>query len=356
MTTPPTSPNSKNTFSGNIANITHVAGNIIGNIETIEGNTQFNTNITVANITNLTLDQTINGNGFIVVNQQGTAANGDEVTHSTFDTTDPTLDPQIKENLVETVDNYYDDAKNIETKLVLDQIKLYAGKIQCDDFHGKGSIDDYSELFRAASKIANDSKQIKLDVDVDGFNQFADAADELANLFNSFIVKLENVSIINDLDFLKAISIALSKIWNLSEVFGKFKQTILATTTVHMPKSAHDTKLLIEGVMTEVNCAMNYINHFVNPVSNPNLVGANLSSDEHNVITQAVNTIDNWNVLCDQGVSIAMSNNPDIQYISNANNELKTKSSTLRTATSNLKAKLALFNINRTNVNLNVIV
>ena len=83
------------------------------------------------------------------------------------------------------MNNYYDNEQNNETKLVLEQIKLYAGKIQCDVFHGKGSIDDYSELFRAASKIANDSKQIKLDVDVDGFNEFADAADELANLFNS---------------------------------------------------------------------------------------------------------------------------------------------------------------------------
>jgi len=232
------------------------------------------------------------------------------------------FDPQIKENLVETVDNYYNDQQNTETKLVIDQIKLYAGKIQCDDFYGKGSIDDYSELFRTGSKIANDSKQIKLDVDVDGFNQFADAVDKLENLFSSFILKLENVSIINDMDFLREITIALGKIWNLSEVFGKFKQTILA----------HDTKLLIEGVM-------NYINHFVNPVSNPNL-----SSDEHNVITQAVNTIDKLNVLCDQGVSIVMSNNPDIQYISNANNELKTKSSKLRTGGSHLKAKLTLFN------------
>jgi hypothetical protein len=351
---PPSSPNSKNNNLGNIVNITHITGNISTNMETIEGNIQFNSNISVANIVNLTLDQTINGNGFIVVNQQGTTESGDAITHSKFDTTDPTLDPQIKENLVETINNYYDDENNNETKLVVDQIKLYAEKIQCSDFHGKGSIDDYSELFRAASKIANDSKQIKLDVDVDGFNEFADAADELANLFNSFIVKLENVSIINDIDFLKAISIALGKIWNLSEVFGKFKQTILATTTVHMPKSAHDTKLLIEGVMTEVNCAMNYINHFVNPNSNPNLINANLSVDEHNIITQAVNTIDNWNVLCDQGVSIAMSNNADIQYISAANNELKTKSTTLRNATSNLKAKLSLFNINRTNVNLNV--
>ena len=119
-----------------------------------------------------------------------------------------------------------------------------------------------------------------------------------------------------------------------------------------MPKSTHETKILIQGVMNEVNCAMNYINHFVNPVSNPNLIGANLSIEEHNVITQAVNTIDNWNILCDQGVSIAMSNNADIQYISAANNELKTKSSTLKTARSNLKAKLALFNINKTNVSV----
>jgi hypothetical protein len=75
------------------------------------------------------------------------------------------------------------------------------------------------------------------------------------------------------------------------------KETILATSAVKIPKSAHDTKVIIEGVMGELNCAMNYMNNFVNP--SDNLPDAQLSQDDKNIITAAVNTIDNWNVLCE---------------------------------------------------------
>jgi hypothetical protein len=44
-------------------------------------------------------------------------------------------------------------------------------------------------------------------------------ADDLSSLFNGFILKLQNVNIINDTAFLKAIASALKKIVNLSNVF-----------------------------------------------------------------------------------------------------------------------------------------
>ena len=97
---------------------------------------------------------------------------------------------------------------------------------------------------------------------------------------------------------------------------------------------------------------MNYINHFVNPGSQA-LPAANLSLAEHDVINRAVSTIDNWNTLCDQGVSIAMSSNPDIQYITQSNDILKNQTNNLRSATSSLRTKLSLYNINRS-VNINI--
>jgi hypothetical protein len=321
-------------------------------MQVIEGNVDANTLINNPEFTNVTYTNTFLNGNVSIVDTQGFTANGNVATQSQFNTIDPTLDPQITQNLVETVEAYYNDETHTETATVMAEIRDYASKIQCEDFHGKGTIDDYSELFRAAAKIANESKQIKLDVDVSGFNEFAQAADDLSNLFNSFILKLQNVSIINDLDFLRSISIALRKIWNLSETFGKFKQTILATSSIHIPQSAHNTSVILQGVLSEVNCAMNYINHFVSP-GNEVLPAANLSAAEHDVIDRAVATIDNWNVLCDQGVSIAMSSNPDIQLITATNNELRTKSANLRNATSSLRAKLALYNINR-NVNVNI--
>jgi len=104
--------------------------------------------------------------------------------------------------------------------------------------------------------------------------------------------------------------------------------------------------------MGEINCAMKYITHFVSPTEDIP-IGANLSDIELNVINQAVATIDNWNTLCDQGVSIAMSNNPDIQNILSINTNLKNKTNTLKTATTNLRTKFALYNINR-NVSINI--
>jgi len=91
-------------------------------------------------------------------------------------------------------------------------------------------------------------------------------------------------------------------------------------------------------VMDELNCAMNYINHFVSP--DTELQSANLSDVDKNIIKKAVQTIDNWKILSDQGVSIALNNNSDIQNIKNINTNLKQKTVALKSATSALRAKI----------------
>ena len=337
------SPKSDSGNTGNSGN----SGNSGNNNNNSSSGSLGSTGSSVPVIVNYTLNETIDISGAQIKNQQGTAVDGTEVTKTNFQTTDLSgVDLTLTGNLTGVVQTYYDDEvdQTSETAIILNQIKDYASKIKCDDFKGKGTIDDYSELFQAASKIANDVTHMQLDVDVEGFDEFGAAADELSKLFNSFIVKLENVSIIDDLSFLRSISLALSKIWNLSEVFGKFKQTILATATVQVPKSSHDAAILVNSVMSEVNCAMTYVNHFVNPqVGDPE--SANLSAVERLIITKAVDSIENWSVLCEQGVTIAMSNNPDIQSISTASNRLKVNASLLSNSTSTLKSKLARYNI-----------
>ena len=269
------------------------------------------------------------------------------MTHTQFQTVaNPENDAvNITENLGQVVQSYYDDTTNPlnESMVVLNDIKDYAAKIKCETFHGKGTIDDYSELFRAASKIATETKQMQLDVDVEGFDEFGQAADELSNLFNGFITKLQSVNIIDDLNFLKAIRAALEKISRLADVFGQFKKTIVATATVELPKSAREARLVVQDVMSEINCAMNYIGYFVNPVT-PAPNGADLSSVEKNIIEKAVDTIENWSVLCDQGVSVAMNNSPDIVFIKSANADLKVKTNVLKTNISSLRSKLVAYN------------
>lgn len=288
------------------------------------------------------VDETIIGDGYVVTNQQSMDLSNNVTTETTFTTTDVTSDIQVFQDLSSNVTAYYNDVSN---NSIIAEIQDYASKITCSDFHGKGTISDYNELFNAAAKIANESKHMQLDVDIEGFNEFADAAEQLSNLFNSFIVKLENVNIIDDSQFLLSVSLALKKIWKLSETFGKFKQTILATSSIEIPKSAHDAKIAIENVVGQVNCAMKYISYFVDASSVVKPVEAELSEQEKNIIEHAVTTIDNWNILCDQGVSIAMSNNTDIVYITQANTTFKQNSNQLKILTSSLKNKLNAFGL-----------
>lgn len=337
--------NSQESHMTYVTNVRDISGSITQVITECEDNTTIPVPVPVPVPIVYDLSQvTITGDGYQVTNQTGNAEDGSSVIRTTFISTDPSNNaPNITEHLSEIVTTYNDEVENSQSSILLQQIQTYASEITCSDFHGKGSIDDYTALFQKAASIANESKQMELDIDIEGFSEFGQAADDLSNLFESFITKLQNVNIINDVTFLTTISVALGKIVNLSKIFGKFKETIFSTTTVEVPKSLRDTKVVIQGVMDEVNCAMQYINYFVSPTDS--LPEAKLTSTEQNIITQAISTIDTWNNLCEQGVSIAMANDSDIQYITNASSALKSTTQNLKSVTSALKNKLIAINI-----------
>jgi len=305
-----------------------------------ENNTNTNENNTNTNGNNTNTNENSDNDSddeFIIINKINDNGNN-IVVHTTFNTTDLSNNVVITQDLKQIIEIY--DNENP----ILDEIKRYAALIKCENFHGKGSIDDYSELFIAASKIANETKQMNLDIDIDGFNDFGKAADDLSALFNSFIVRLQNVNIINDSNFLNSVLDALKKIVNLSNVFGQFKETILATTTIKIPKSAEETRIVLENVMSEVNCAMNYIGNFVTP--NNNLHNAQLDEDDIEIISNAVKTIDDWAILCNHGVSIALNNNEDISKLKTINDDLKSKTNLIKNATTQLLSKFSQYNIN----------
>lgn len=333
--------------SGSVTYVSHVQDISTNNIfsATCEDDLSGNMPVPIPIVSDLS-SSTVHGPGYDITNQSGKSADGSYIIRETFaSSTDPSNnDVNINANLTEIVTTYVDASNNNAADILLNQIKLYAADINCSDFHGKGTIDDYAVLFQAAGRIANESKQMELDIDIEGFSEFGKAADELSNLFESFITKLQNVNIITDIGFLNTISIALGKIVNLSKIFGKFKETIFTTTTIQVPKSAHDTKVVLQDVMDEVNCAMQYINYFVSP-TDASLNGAQLSAVEKNIIAKSIDTIDSWNVLCEQGVSIAMASDPDVQYIQQASSQLKNTTFNLKTITNTLKNKLASFNI-----------
>ena len=297
-----------------------------------------------SNIVNFTLNTSNVQTGHTITNQQGLNNSNIAITHTKFIDTNSDDVVNITADLLNEAITTYDDASGGLTSNLYSQISYYASNLNCSSFHGKGTIDDYSQLFIAASQIANDAKQMQLNVDIDGFNDFGNAADNLSALFQSFIIKLENISIIDDSVFLNAVLNALQKIYNLSLIFGKFKTTILATTTVSLPKSAHDTSLLLKDAMKEINCAIDHISYFVSPGSNV-LEDAALSASDKSIINNAILTINNWNKLCEEGVSIGMGNNVDIQNIVSINSSLKAKTNIITNVTHILQNKLHGYNL-----------
>jgi len=290
-------------------------------------------------IVDFSFNEFVDGSGVRITNQKGTNSEGDSVTKTLLDTLDASANLQITEDLSQVISTY--DGPN---GALVAEIRKYASEIQCSKFQGNGTIEDYSELFNAAASIANESKQMQLSIDIDGFNEFANAADQLSSLFTGFILKLQNVNIINDFAFLTSILAALRKIVRLSDTFGEFKEAIVATSLIEIPKSCHETSMILDEVMDEINCAVGMINHFVSPVGvGPE--GATLDPKERIVIDTAVKTIQQWNILCEQGVSIAMSSNVDIQNIARVNSALKTKTSSLNNAVTVLTSKFSAFHL-----------
>jgi len=86
-------------------------------------------------------------------------------SHSVQLTTFAPSNSIITEDLTQSVTIVKDSS---EDESLVEQIKACAAQIQCSDFHGKGSVEDYSALFDAASKIVSDVKQVQLDIDIHG--------------------------------------------------------------------------------------------------------------------------------------------------------------------------------------------
>lgn len=246
--------------------------------------------------------------------------------------------PIITEDLSQTVTVIKD---SVEDESIVAQIKLCAAEIKCEDFHGKGSVEDYTALFDAASKIVSDVKQVQLDVDIQGFNEFGQAADDLSLLFEGFTKKIQSVNIIDDTAFLQSILSALRKIVHLSNTFGKFKESIVATNTIQLSESVGETKKALELVSDEVQCAMKYIQYFVAPTGD--LPQAQLNEVDKNVIRRATTTIEAWSQIYEKGVSVAMNQNEDIQYIHQSNELFRRQAVVLQGTTSQLRNKYSQY-------------
>lgn len=231
-------------------------------------------------------------------------------------------------------------------KQLINDIKEYASKLNREDFYETGTINDYSQLFESISNMANEYKQLDLNFEIDGFNEFSNTAEQLIDIFESFSRKLQNINIINDTTFLISISIALEKMCKLTESFINFKKTILSLPDIKLPKTICDTTVLLSNVMVDVTCAVNYISHFINP-NDTQPLNSEIKLEEKIAIQNAINIINdmNTNMEC-YDIKSKLERDEIFKSIIRYNNSIKKSSNILKNATTILKNKIKNYKFN----------
>jgi hypothetical protein len=237
--------------------------------------------------------------------------------------------------------NEYDINKQLQY-----EIREYASRINHKDFYENGTINDYSKLFESVSNMANEYKQIDLQFEINGFNEFSNTADQIINLFESFSKKLQNINIINDTTFLISISNALEKMCKLSESFIMFKKTILTISDVQIPKTVYNTTQILSNVMVDITSAINYICNFIDP-SNNKVLNSELKKEDKIAIENAINIINNMksNIECSD-IKNKLERDEVFKSITRYNNSIKKSSDILKNATFIFKNKINNYNFN----------
>lgn len=243
---------------------------------------------------------------------------------------------------------YNDESNDYDmNKQLINEIREYATKINRKDFYENGTINDYLNLFESVSNMANEYKQLDLNFEIDGFNEFSNAADQIIILFESFSTKLQNINIINDTTFLISISRALEKMCKLSETFIMFKKTILSMGDIQIPKTVCDTTEILSNVMVDATCAVNYISHFIDP-SNNQLLNSELKTEDKIAIENAINIVNNINTDMDCCyIKNKLERDDVFKSIVKYNNSIKKSSTILKNATNIFKNKINKYKLNQ---------
>jgi len=229
--------------------------------------------------------------------------------------------------------NQYEDS---ETLNILNQINDYASKIEILDFKNKGRIEDYLSLIQNAQNMVDQNKTHNVNTDLTQYNNLGVVADELSELFNQLTINIQQKTTIISKDFLNGLLSTMEKLYNLSNVFGKFKKVMTTELVVNVPKSLVNVENTLKKVSDTLTSASNYITYFAdssNVTDKDTICNSQLSTNDFNNIQQSINILstsqNNMNILIDKQLSTITTNinslTNNISTLSNSLNKLKVK-------------------------------
>lgn len=245
-----------------------------------------------------TVDEGVDANGNTIVDLDLEAQSGR--VKITQDLTAATSDIDISE----------------EAQAVLKDIESYSEDIKAENFAGKGSLEDYQELFQKVCKYSQDLKDTNIDltIDMDKLSDFAESAKALTGFIGSLTLSLRRVVTVSDITFLKDFK---EKIYNISLLYktiGDFQTTIIATANLKVPGSVSKILALLQKITSQINNTMTYMDYFTGIISKEEVdKSAYLTDDSRAALNRAISALDTWKALADAQTSTSLSTDKTVQ-------------------------------------------
>jgi len=151
-----------------------------------------------------------------------------------------------------------------ESKKILCEIDGYIDNIRCDKLTGKGSIDDYKNLFQRVFEYSDEltTQKISLDMDMKKLDKFADSAEQLTKTISDLTIRLKSIVAVNDIKFLNDFRDKVQKISKLYETIDEFQTTIIESSELYIPTTLEQINKKLRKITEEIDSSMVYLDNF----------------------------------------------------------------------------------------------
>lgn len=166
--------------------------------------------------------------------------------------------------------------------------------IQCADVQGMGTLSDYTNLLALAQKV-NDSPELADPANITKLEDLAAAAEAYGKVFKTISDTLEVTTEISAYDVLTKIKAALTKISGMFDNLGALKLSITRTAEVKIPDSITAVATQLDGVYSELDCALEYLDYFCTGTNAP--ANSALNAQDTAAIAAATGALNFWNNL-----------------------------------------------------------
>ena len=227
----------------------------------------------------------------------------------------------------------------------LQKIRDLAEKIKCTEFHNKGTLKDYEELIEKIRTV--EIQKVDLDLELDGLDKFGKFSKEISEMILGLSARIEQVSTVNDTEFLDKTIQQMENIQMLINALDKFKIDVAATSKLRLPSSTREVSQILSDLYVEASCAKEYIDYFTGVRSDRPSEDAELSENDKNAIQDAIKAIDLWVDMTNNGLEATMKNDENIQNIKEYNQKFSDLTEDLQASLQKFKDIQASFQENQ---------